>query len=424
MIGTSSLRHSYGAMTARFLALWITLFSALVFAEVSDQKIGRLIVFGDSLSDDGGDNSTWFLLKTLNGQTGDKGIKHMAPFVHDWLEERVSSYEWLCDHEFANCPKYEGNALSALISLIKKTGTIPISPRDHYDNGRWSNGLVWPEYLARNLKLVGADARPGNMPAEQRPNYINDSHAGSWSLCLGDKALAITDIVGNIKELAKNMVKGSLIPPCLELILKGFLYRHKSFQPDDFVVVFYGGNDYLNRFQNPLLVVDAQSQMIEEMIDRGAKHIAWLNMPDLSPTPRFSTGVYSPYAGEVSALIDQHNLLLRNEWQRLSKKHSDDGVNLTFVDASKIFTDMMIERLSYGLIVDDKPCSTFPIPGLDVLVKNDPVESEGATSGSICSNPDEYVFWDTVHPSSKVHKVIADKACELLRNNNYVCESD
>ena len=383
----------------------------------SERTINRMIVLGDSLSDDGGDNSTWFLLKTLNGQTGQAGIDHMRPFVHSWLEERVPTFSWWCSGSWSKyCSSAEGGLLSALTKITTKTNAIPVIPKDHYDNGRWSNGPVWPEYLA---PMVGINTH-------DKTKYINLSHAGGWSLCVGDKTVGISDLVGSPKTVATNMVNGSLIPPCLKLISKNFLYKEKTFRHDDLVVVFFGGNDYLNLYQDPARVVEAQKEIIEMAANNGAGAIAWLNMPDLANTPRFVKGSKLNKATEVTALINKHNYLLKSEFNHLQPLYKNKGVKLIHIDANKIFNDILDNFQSHGFSVLDEPCSTIFTPGLDdEEIANNPTFAAtnelSDLNGGICANPNEYMFWDSVHPTTATHSLIADKACDIMKKNGFKC---
>ncbi|MCL1077328.1 hypothetical protein D5R81_04550 [Parashewanella spongiae] len=384
----------------------------------SETKIDRLIVLGDSLSDDGGDNSTWYLLKTLNGQTGAKGIDHMQPWVRAWLSERIWGYQWFCDWKYVPCKTVERGVLSAAANILEISGAVPVAPAIHYDRGRWSNGPMWPEYLAPKMGI----------PTSDNSRYLNVSHAGGWSLCVGDKALGIRDITGDLKTVAMNMINGSLIPPCLKLIAKGFNYKYGDYRANDMAILFFGGNDYLNLYQDPARVVQAQAEVIEEAIAHGAKHVAWLNMPDIAQTPRYLAGNKSNDASETTRLINIHNLNLLLKFMELKVRYSQKGVNIVYVDANRIFKDILTNSVDYGLKYLDRPCSTIPAPGLDdsTLAENNPsiaaINEMAESNGEICENQQEYAFWDSVHPTTATHEIIANKACEILKQQGYFCQ--
>ncbi|MCL1077781.1 hypothetical protein D5R81_06625 [Parashewanella spongiae] len=384
---------------------------------IAAQKIDKLIVLGDSLSDDGGDNSTWYLLKTLNGQTGEAGLQHMQPWVRSWLSETIPGYEWSCSWSWVPCKTTERTALKGVIKLLSASGAVPVAPAEHYDNGRWSNGPMWPEYLAGKMGISVSD----------KNRYRNISHAGGWSLCVGDKSLSIRDLTGDIATVAQNMVNGSLIPPCLKLMAKGYNYKYGNYGKNDLVVVFFGGNDYLNRFQDPARVVAAQLEVIQDAVEKGAKNIAWLNMPDISQTPRFLTGGAQNHAEETSKLIETHNVIQKAFGSLFQIFYKQQGVNLINIDANKIFRDILDNSSSHGLFVLDRPCSTIPAPGLDdiEIVENNPsfnaINEMAEPNGGICESQDEYAFWDGVHPTTATHRIIADKACEILKEKGYQC---
>ncbi len=35
----------------------------------------------------------------------------------------------------------------------------------------------------------------------------------------------------------------------------------------------------------------------------------------------------------------------------------------------------------------------------------------------VCSNPDELLFWDNIHPTAIVHQIIAEEALEVLSSH-------
>ncbi len=384
----------------------------------AETKIDRLVVLGDSLSDDGGNNSTWFLLKTLNGQTGKQGIDHMQPWVRAWLSERIWGYQWFCDFKYVPCQTIERSVLSTVKDILKVSGAVPIAPASHYYQGRWSNGPMWPEYLAPKMGI----------PISDKNRYINISHAGGWSLCIGDKILGISDLTGNLKKVAINMINGSLIPPCLKLISKGFNYKYGDYRANDMVIVFFGGNDYLNLYQDPARVIQAQAEVIEDAIAHGAKHIAWLNLPDLAQTPLFITGDKGSDAAETTRLININNFDLLLKFTELKKKYQKNDVNIIYVDANKMFKNILLNSESYGFKYINTPCSTILSPGLNdnEFVENNPSLAAAnkmvQPDGEICKNQQEYAFWDSVHPTTTMHKILADKACEILKQQGYFCQ--
>ncbi|MBM7070839.1 SGNH/GDSL hydrolase family protein [Shewanella sp. 202IG2-18] len=386
-------------------------------ANAAEKQVDRIVVLGDSLSDDGGDNSTWFLTKTLNGQAGDRGIDHMQPWVRAWLSERVWGYGWFCSWKYVPCRTVEKGILKATAKILEKSGAVPVTPAPHYDNGRWSNGPMWPEYLSQMMGI----------PLNDTSRYINVSHAGGWSLCIGDKALGIRDLKGDLKTVAMNMVNGSLVPPCLKLIAKGVNYKYGNYHPNDLAILFFGGNDYLNLYQDPARAVNAQAEVIEDAIAKGAKSVAWLNMPNIAQTPRYLNGSGMDKAQETTRLINTHNALLMMRFIELKSKYISKGINVIFVDANKIFKDIIANAHDHGMYVLDQPCSTLPSPGLDdsEVVQNNPslraINEMATPNGGICENQSEYMFWDGVHPTTATHKVIAEKACAILRQQGFKC---
>jgi phospholipase/lecithinase/hemolysin len=66
------------------------------------------------------------------------------------------------------------------------------------------------------------------------------------------------------------------------------------------------------------------------------------------------------------------------------------------LDAFALFQQIVASPASFGLV--------------NVTQPSDPAYNPYA----LYANPDTYLFWDTVHPTTRGHKIIADAATQLI----------
>ena len=70
------------------------------------------------------------------------------------------------------------------------------------------------------------------------------------------------------------------------------------------------------------------------------------------------------------------------------------GHKVAILDADEIFRSILLNGPSaYNITDTAQPCFN-------------------STAGTLCSNPDNFLFWDDVHPTAEVHLIIG----ELLAN--------
>ena len=407
---------------------------------VKYRQISKIVFMGDSLTDDGGTNSTHQLLKVLNGQADSR---YLQPYIDRFLRDRFSLYSPLC--KMVSCKTYEEFVLLNFVSLTKHLD-IPIVPAPPYIGGKFSNGPVWAEYLTT---MLGLDTRN---PAQ----YVNRSHGGSWSLCATDKLGYINSLgTKKVTEVVEKMFAGSLIPPCSDLLVQAYLREFPKFGPDEVVVYFFGGNDYLNMHDNPSDVVKAQKRSIEKMIRHGARHIVWVNMPDMTRAPRYLKADYK-VRSQAKYLISLHNQWQLNTLNQMKAEYGKKGVNLYLLDARALFRQVLNNAIAFGITNVTDACAAVALPG--VGDDNTPKLPEGAVaslvSGSarvgmapvagaqllsnpqlanvfraseskpeVCAKPDQYAFWDDVHPTTHFHKIFADVICNEFRGMGFMCNS-
>ncbi|RAM48270.1 MAG: autotransporter outer membrane beta-barrel domain-containing protein [Hapalosiphonaceae cyanobacterium JJU2] len=250
-----------------------------------------------------------------------------------------------------------GDSLSDNGNLYRITGgTIPLSPP--YFKGRFSNGPIWVEVLGSYL----------NIDANETTNY---AVGGSTS--------------GNTNVLSESLI----IPlPSLSSQINDFTSTPENPSPNALFILWAGANDYLiqpteKRATNTQLVVNNLSNAITTLINKGARNIIVPNLPDLGKTPQErSQGTNDT----TTALIKSHNNNLNSALQEIAKNHN---VNIVPLDINALFDEVINQPERYGLTNTNDPCFD-------------------QQAGTICSNPDEYLFWDQVHPTDRGHQFIAE----------------
>ncbi|MBD2432273.1 autotransporter outer membrane beta-barrel domain-containing protein [Fischerella muscicola CCMEE 5323] len=250
-----------------------------------------------------------------------------------------------------------GDSLSDNGNLYRLTGgTIPLSPP--YFQGRFSNGPVWVEILGSYF----------NIDANETTNY---AVGGSTS--------------GNTNVLSESLI----IPlPALSSQINNFTSAPVTPSSNALFILWAGANDYLiqpieKRATNTQVVVNNLSNAITILINKGARNIIVPNLPDLGKTPQErSLGT----ADSTTTLIKSHNSNLNTALQEIARTRN---VNIIPLDIHALFDEVIDQPDRYGLTNINDPCFD-------------------QQAGTICSNPDEYLFWDNVHPTDRGHKFIAE----------------
>lgn len=243
-----------------------------------------------------------------------------------------------------------GDSLSDNGNFYEASGnTTPPSPP--YWEGRFSNGPVWVEELAA---LLGLDRAT-----------ISDSAVG----------FATTEDVLTLQVTP--FVSGGSVPP------------------DALYVVWAGPNDFLEGVPDPLAAIEAAMENLGSAIGAlaaaGAVDIMVPNMPDLGLTPLMLETGDPDEIGAATAL------------------------SVAFNDALSLAVDSLETSLGVSIIEFD----TF---GLMAEIVADPASfdltnvTDGALAadGTVASNPEDYLFWDDIHPTAVVHALLAESAFAAL----------
>ncbi|MBD2095317.1 SGNH/GDSL hydrolase family protein [Trichocoleus sp. FACHB-591] len=259
-----------------------------------------------------------------------------------------------------------GNAYRA------SAGLVPPSPP--YAQ-RFSNGSVWAEYLSVQL---GLSPVPSTQLSAQNPPLQGANFAFGG---------------------ATSGTANTVVPlfPALQQQIAQFLNLQAPANPNALFVLWAGANDYLptestfQPFTNPKPSVTNITTAVSALEAAGAQNILVVNLPDLGTLPLTRTTTDAP---RLNALSKAHNNFLFRQMRRLERSPGFDA-NIIPLDINTLFQQVINQPSQFGLTnVTDSCFVQQPF--------------------SICSNPNEYLFWDRIHPTTAAHQLIGNFAFDNL----------
>jgi phospholipase/lecithinase/hemolysin len=166
--------------------------------------------------------------------------------------------------------------------------------------------------------------------------------------------------------------------------------------PDALHVVWGGPNDFFVS-PSPAAAATALNNLafsISQLYGAGARRFLVPNMPDLSLTPSGRSLPPLQQAG-LQQLVMGFNTGLKGVLATLGGL---PGIDITPFNTFGLLTDIAGNPGAYGFSNATDACLTGNI-GL---------------GGIVCGAPDEYVFWDSVHPGAAAHRVLGDAFAQAV----------
>lgn len=341
------------------LSLIAILFGNLLFLSTSyANEIDKIIVFGDSLSDNG-------------------NIYSLSKKFHD------------------------------------KIHMIPLVPKKPpYYEGRFTNGQVWVEYLAQQF----------NVP------LVDYAYGGSW---------------------AEPFRKSGLFFP-FSLSSQVDMYAAANvtdYETDKHLYVFWtGANDYVHDRTDHEAATNSTVGSIRKNVEwliyyYNIKNVLVIGLPDLSIAPE----VIADGPEEVESLREitkMHNQKLFTMLDELRELYPD--VTIVAGDPTNYTDDVLTNPAKYGFKNTSEACygGAYWFRALNAFKNNAELEAAKKSridimgsrdlrvaymAGKIsdqspvdltCADPDTYMFWDQLHPTTKVHRMISQRLFDKLQDNN------
>ncbi len=233
-------------------------------------------------------------------------------------------------------------------AFIASGGTMP--PPQYYYEGRYSNGEVWVERLDH---LGFAAPTPSLAPG----GGTNFAFAGA--------------------ETGQE-----LVPPGMTTQVASYLSAHTP-SATDWFSLFGGANNFFSGQTDPTVPAADVAALVQTLYDAGARKFLVLNLPPLGQTPGFRE---SPLEVPMDALSQGFNTALA---AHLVGLRSNPEITIQELDVYGLLTTCIANPGDCGL-------TNVTEPAFD------------AGTGEVVGNPDEYLFWDNVHPTATGHQILAD----------------
>ena len=266
-----------------------------------------------------------------------------------------------------------GNYLKASKS---SENPMPLAP---YYQGRASNGKVWVEYLSASISAKLDDhAYLGALTSGKNPRYP-----------------AAVDMREQIDTYIKS------------------LNGNKLDSNNTLFVVWAGANNIftmdlkepIKTFKSLWNISGDIIKSIEKLKENGARYILVSNLPDLGKIA-LTTDIdsFKNMKLVLSAIVKIENVIITNRVNRIKSNYKDEDFKLVLYDAKNMLLEIEKDPKKYNLKNSINSCYVG-------------VPSNPPTPNIACENPKDYLFWDLVHPTTKIHCVAANDIQKKLAND-------
>ncbi|GAA0901436.1 SGNH/GDSL hydrolase family protein [Luteibacter anthropi] len=243
-------------------------------------------------------------------------------------------------------------------------------PSSTWFAGRFSNGPSWVEYLASRNALTH----------------------NSWAVGGAQTEDAQFGLINGIESQIKSFFDSVDVIP--------------DYKPERTLFTFLvAGNDFVNDSKYATDIVRLQREALNNLVDGGARKILVVELPNVSVAPVFDMGRKDREA--VHQRVYTYNSGLDGIIANVKKRAQEQGIldlEIRKVPAYAKFDQVLRSPASYGFDNIKNSCLEIDSDSFFNYIKT-PKPRDYCVA-------DRFMFWDTLHPSTKMHEVMSRWATE------------
>ncbi|MBP4047294.1 SGNH/GDSL hydrolase family protein [Chromobacterium violaceum] len=260
-----------------------------------------------------------------------------------------------------------GDSLSDTLNVYNHSPAIfRIPNRESWYLGHYSNGPLWVEHLANRLNLPLYNWATGGAG-------VNPDQYGM-----------IPSVLQQVQSWQEYMKSAPNYNPASTLF-----------------TMWIGGNDLITYGNSPEKIIATQKQSLMILISAGARKVLLMKLPDISRSPVFKLPDYASSAATVSLQVTEYNQKLDRLATQLREMYGN-SLKLEVFDGYTLFNDVLNNPAKYQMTNTTQSCLELSNNGSSIYKNSQKVRKE-------CSNPNSFVFWDNLHPTTRIHQLLADR---------------
>ncbi|XP_057722733.1 GDSL esterase/lipase EXL3-like [Arachis stenosperma] len=280
--------------------------------------------------------------------------------------------------------------------------------------GRFCNGKVPSDLVVEELgvkKYLPAYRDPNLKPSDLLSGVCFASGASGYDpltskiasvISMSDQLDMFREYIGKVKGIVGEERAKFIISNSLYVVVAG---------SDDIANTYFVAHARQLQYDIPAytdLMLNSASNFVKELYKVGARRIAVLSAPPIGCVPSQRTlagGIVRECAEKYNDAAKLFNSKLSKELDSLNRNSPNSRI--VYIDVYNPLLDIILNYQNYGYKVVDRGCCGTG--NLEVAVLCNPLDAT-------CPNPQEYVFWDSYHPTEGVYRILITQVLHKYLN--------